>query len=256
MSVRSFVAVLMVFAMLPSVAAGQAGPSDGSIFRWSGGQWVQVDGFGVRISVGPDGSPWVVNSRNEIFRSSGGRNFQKLPGTATDIAVGGDGSAWIIGTDSNIYRWNGNAWDRIRGPASRSASIEPDAPWVVNAANEIYQWNGDRFVKQPGTARDVAAGSDVWIVGTDRQIYRFGTNDWSPMGGSGDRISAGGAGIAWVVNAGGEIYRFQSGSSQRVSGSAMDIAANANGDVWMVGNARGGDLRQRRRGRGRGGFEN
>ena len=67
MRVRSLVAaVFMVLAMLPSAVAAQERPSDGSIYRWNNGRWMQVDGYGTRISVGPDGAPWVINSRNEI----------------------------------------------------------------------------------------------------------------------------------------------------------------------------------------------
>ena len=82
-------------------APAQERSSDGSIYRWNNGRWLQVEGFGTRIGVGPDGSPWVVNSKNEIYRWTNGA-FQKLPGTARDIGVGGDGSVWIIGTDEVI----------------------------------------------------------------------------------------------------------------------------------------------------------
>src|SRR5688572_26602105 len=112
MRVRSLVlAAVVVLALLPSAAA-QDRPSDGSIYRLNNGRWMQVDGFGTRISVGPDGAPWVVNSKNEIYRWNRGA-FEKLPGLARDIAVGGDGSAWIIGTDNGVYKWNGNDWDRM-----------------------------------------------------------------------------------------------------------------------------------------------
>ena len=69
MSARSFVAALFAFAMLTSVAPAQEA-SDGGIFRWNDGRWVQVDGYGTRIAVAPGGEPWVVNSRNEIYRST------------------------------------------------------------------------------------------------------------------------------------------------------------------------------------------
>ena len=115
MRMRSLVAALFaVLAMLPSPAAAQDRPSDGAIYQWNAGRWLQVEGFGTRISVAPDGSPWVVNSRNEIYRWANGV-FNKLPGTARDIGVGGDGRVWIIGTDSGVYRLNGNDWTRMEG---------------------------------------------------------------------------------------------------------------------------------------------
>src|SRR5262245_54672877 len=114
MRTRVWVIVFMALAWLPPVAGGQEQSPDGNVHEWIGQGWMPVNGYGVRISVGPDGQPWVVNSRNEIYRSTSG-NFEKMPGEARDIAVGGDGSVWIIGTDSNVYKWNQRDWDRMQG---------------------------------------------------------------------------------------------------------------------------------------------
>ena len=247
MRVRSFVAlVVVVLAMLPLRTAAQEGPSDGGIYRWNNGRWVQVDGYGQRISVGPDGSPWIVNSRNEIYRWMNG-GFDKLPGAATDIAVGGDGRAWIIGTDRGVYRWNNDNWDRVEGAGVAISVDRSGNPWVVNASNEIFQWTGDRFVIRSGRARDIGAGDEIWIIGTDNQLYRRGPNEWTPLGGTGgERVSAGANGTAWAVNRAGEIYQWSNGDFRRMPGSAIDVGTNGNGQVWIVGTAQGGDRRIRR----------
>jgi hypothetical protein len=75
----------------------------------------------------------------------------------------------------------------------------------------------------------------VWIIGTDRQLYRLQSGKWSPMGGMGVRVSAGAEGTVWVVNQAGDIYRWQNGSFQKLPGSATDVGANAQGDAWVVG---------------------
>lgn len=247
MRVRTLVAAVVVaLAMLPSPAASQEGSSDGAIYRWNNGRWLQVEGFGNRISVGPDGTPWVVNSRNEIYRWMNGR-FDKLPGTALDIGVGGDGRAWIIGTDRGVYRWNDRAWERVEGEGVAISVDASGMPWVVNASNEIFQWNGDRFVIRSGRALDIGAGDEVWIVGTDNQLYRRGPNEWMPEGGSGGRrVTAGANGTAWAVHQSGEIYQWLNGEFRRMPGSAVDIGANAQGQVWIVGTAGGGNQRLRR----------
>jgi hypothetical protein len=248
MRVRSLVAavVLVALAMLTLRAAAQEGPGDGGIYRWNNGRWMQVEGFGTRISVGPDGTPWVVNSRNEIYRWMNGR-FDKMPGLARDIGVGGDGRAWIIGTDGGVYRWNGNDWDRVEGEGVAISVDRSGAAWVVNNSNEIFQWNGDRFINRSGRARDIGAGNDVWLIGTDGQLYRRGPNEWTPLGGSGGlRVSAGANGTAWAINQSGEIYEWANGDFRRMPGTAVDIGTNAEGLVWMVGNAGGGNQRFRR----------
>jgi hypothetical protein len=65
-------------------------PAGWQVYHWENGAWKAVPGNGIRIDVGPDGRPWVVNFRNEIYRWDGGR-FIKLPGSARDIGVGADG---------------------------------------------------------------------------------------------------------------------------------------------------------------------
>ena len=233
MRTRSYVAVWIAFTLLPWLVAAQR-TQDAGIFRWDGQRWVQHEGSGTRISVGPDGSPWVVNSRNEIYRSENGA-FRRLPGAAKDIGVGADGRAWIIGTDDRVYQWNGSRWIAVPGSGTAISVDRFGAPWVVNAAGEIYQWEGGRFVLRPGGARDIGAGRDVWVVGTDGGIYRLAGSAWSPMGGSGARISAGAPGTAWVVNQAGEIYRWQSGTFERLPGSAIDVGVNVRGDAWVIG---------------------
>jgi Tectonin domain/Beta/Gamma crystallin len=232
MTTRSYVATWIAIALLPTLAAAQTG--DAGIFRWDGRQWVQHEGSGTRIGVGPDGSPWVVNSRNEIFRWENG-SFRRLPGAAKDIGVGAEGSAWIVGTDDRVYKWNGSTWIGVSGGGMAISVDRFGSPWVVNAAGEIYHWEGSRFVRRPGGARDIGAASDVWLVGTDNAIYRLAGTEWSPVGGSGARISAGAPGTAWVVNQGGEIYRWQNGMFERLPGSATDVGVNARGDAWVIG---------------------
>ena len=90
-----------------------------------------VDGGGVRIAVGPDGTPWVVNSRGQIFHRQGTSWGALLPGLGKDIGVGADGSVWLIGTnpvgaasDFGVYKWNATNWDGLAnsgGVASQSA---------------------------------------------------------------------------------------------------------------------------------------
>ena len=66
MGARVCVVVFLVLGMLQPVVLGQRQQRVGDLYRWEGEQWVRVEGYGVRLGVGPDGAPWVVNSRNEI----------------------------------------------------------------------------------------------------------------------------------------------------------------------------------------------
>ncbi len=41
---------------------------DSGIYRWTGETWQQIDGSGTRISVAPDGLPWVLHQSGAIFQ--------------------------------------------------------------------------------------------------------------------------------------------------------------------------------------------
>jgi hypothetical protein len=72
-------------------------------------EWQAVPGGGLRIAVGPDGNPWVVNAAHEIYHSNGS-SWSRLPGTATSIAIDAGGVAFVAGVDGNVYRWAGTNW--------------------------------------------------------------------------------------------------------------------------------------------------
>ena len=243
---RARLVLLLFVALTPSIAAPQGSQADGTLYRWTGGQWVQEDGFGTRLAVAPDGTPWVVNGRNEIYRRVNGA-FQKMPGGAADIAVGGDGSVWVIGTDTRVYQWAGDEWRPTNGGGIAISADQAGAAWVAAASGAIYRWAGRDFVKQEGGALDIAATGGVGVIGTDHLVCQLGSTGWDLRGGNGVRIAAGDAGSAWVVNDSGEIYQWSQGSFRRIPGTALDIAANANGDGWMVGAGQGQRGRQRRR---------
>ncbi|MEW6494476.1 MAG: tectonin domain-containing protein [Cyanobacteriota bacterium] len=118
-------------------------PGGYGIHNWNGADWIKPDGGAVRISVQPDGTPWVVNNAGEIFRRVN-NSWERIPGCAKDIGIGANGSTWVIGCDSTpggygIHNWNGADWIKPDGGAVR-ISVQPDGvPWIVNDAGEIFR---------------------------------------------------------------------------------------------------------------------
>lgn len=209
-----------------------------NIAKWNGSSWTNSEGSAVRISVAPNGIPWVVDNLGSIYYrttnspTSGG--WMPRPGCAQDIAVGPDSSVWIIGcstpgTNGGIFRWNGTGWDQAEGGAVRIAVAVGGIPWVVDQWHYIYRrtsnspfsggWNWI-----PGQARDVGAGvnGDVWVTGTEAGsgggfIYVWdeqsasGTDaparaEWVRLPGSATDIAVGPKG-PWVVDSSLTIYR-------------------------------------------------
>jgi len=188
------------------------------IYRWDGGNWIGVDGGAVRIAVGPDGTPWVVNDAGQIYHRSGS-SWQLLPGAAKDVAVGADGTVWVVGTNAvpggyGIYKWTGSNWAAVDGGGVRIAVDPHGRPWVLNDTGAIFK----RVDAQPGTpehweriptglATDIAISPHgfVWLIGTDNVdgghgIYYWGGADWYSVEGGGLAIAADPSDNPWVVN--------------------------------------------------------
>ncbi len=120
------------------------------VFRWNNSinGWDQALGNGRRISVDPNGNPWIAAEDGTINKwvptkgLSGG--FETVNGRAKDIGVGADGSVWIIGFKEadkgfNVYKLVGDSWEQVVGAG---VLIDVDAngnPWIANSDMSIYR---------------------------------------------------------------------------------------------------------------------
>jgi hypothetical protein len=51
------------------IGTNPVGPANNfGIHKWTGSDWVGIDGAGVQISVDDSGLPWIVNSKGKILR--------------------------------------------------------------------------------------------------------------------------------------------------------------------------------------------
>ena len=205
---------------------------DYSPFRYDGAGWDIAPGAGIRIAVGPDGMPWMIDSAGSIFHWENG-GWQIKPGGGQDIGVGADGSVWIIGDtralpggpakDYNPFRWNGAGWDIAPGAGIRIA-VGPDGmPWMIDSAGSIFHWENGGWQIKPGGGQDIGVGADgsVWIIGgqavtsthnipcfipQDYNPFRWNGVGWDIGVGAGVDISVGPDGTPWMIDSAGSIF--------------------------------------------------
>lgn len=208
---------------MPGRAKDIGAGADGSVwiigenqspYKWNdaGYAWEQASGQAARIAVLPDGTPVIVNQKQEIFRLRG-QNWQQLPGRAKDIGAGADGSIWIIGTNDSPYQWNENgyAWVEAGGSGIRISVLPDGVPVILNAKEEVFRLRGQNWQQLPGRARDIAAGADgsIWIIGENGSPYFWNESGyaWEQKQGTGVQLAIAGPGIPWLVNVKEEIFR-------------------------------------------------
>jgi hypothetical protein len=114
------------------------------VYQRTADGWRYANGGGVRIAVGPDGLPWIVNDTGAIWHLTPG-GWVNVPGGGHDISVGADGSVWIIGLNAapsgfELYRYNGTGWDGLAGLGGVAISVGPDGmPWIVDNNGDILE---------------------------------------------------------------------------------------------------------------------
>jgi len=190
------------------------------IYYWNGTTWEMVDGALTRIAVGPDGLPWGINSAGQIWRREGasvpGTGWELMPGLATEISVGADGTAWVVNSAGSIYYWDGTTWAITDGALTRIAAGPNGLPWGINGAGQIWRRTGTSI---PGAG-------------------------WELMPGQATEIAVGGDIAPWVVNADGQVYYWDGATWEVVDGALTRIAVGPNGLPWGI-NAAGQIWRRR-----------
>jgi MoaA/NifB/PqqE/SkfB family radical SAM enzyme len=73
-----------------------AAGGDAPIMRLTDSGWVAIDGAAARITVDPDGMPWVINKEHACFRRNRDGCWVDLPYPALDVDVGSQGKIWSI----------------------------------------------------------------------------------------------------------------------------------------------------------------
>lgn len=157
------------------------GAADFTIAAGNGiGGWNDADGGAVRIAVGFDGRPWVVNSVGNIYRrttdSPTSGEWELMSGLARDIGVG-----------------HSNMWD---------SPTEVNYPWVVGtntvSSSGLPVSNGfGTFVlnQQPDGGDGFSPFRDSWIEPISSALT------------GAVAISVGPAAKPWIVGADGRIFR-------------------------------------------------
>jgi peptidoglycan hydrolase-like protein with peptidoglycan-binding domain len=155
------------------------------IYKFLNGGWTKTtDGAAVRVAVAPDGTPWVINNANQIYRRNStsptsGSWIQQI-GLAREIAIGADGSVWVIGMDAanggyGVWKFVGTGWVKTNdaGAGVRIAVGPTGNPWIVNNVGQVFRrstnatGSGSWILKggsEAAMAIAVNRSEDAWIV--------------------------------------------------------------------------------------------
>jgi hypothetical protein len=184
-----------------------------------------------KVAVTPDGHPWILDVRGEIFAWRQG-SWHKVPGRAENLSIGPDGGVWAIsGFDRRVYHYHPgeNNWRAVpiryavtiaaglRGTvyAMMYGVLGPTGP--VNNGIQVYQTENDMVRNVPGSATSIAVGGDgsVWAVSQyppwQGLVFRLTDNQaaWMYAGWGADDIAVEPNGLPYMIAASGRIYQLR-----------------------------------------------
>tara|TARA_R110001592_G_scaffold64194_4_gene197442 strand:+ start:16370 stop:18901 length:2532 start_codon:yes stop_codon:yes gene_type:complete len=124
------------------ILGGNGKAADQGVYRMNGAKWQKIAGAGARIAIA-DTSPWIVNSKGEVWHMTGGKWAQdKSAPKAADIGASKAG-VWLLGGTKGqggyeIYKLDGTKWTKVTG-AAMNIAVGPDGlPLVANDSGAIF----------------------------------------------------------------------------------------------------------------------
>jgi hypothetical protein len=133
---------------------------DGSLAKWnpSRNAFEPFPGSATRLAVGPEGDPWAIAGDGSVRRFDGA-NWVDVEGRVRDIAVGAGGTLYAATEEGILQVWNEatRAWTDVRGVADVAViAVGPgDRPWVATRAGAIFA--SDLFLPEPEVRRPPTA---------------------------------------------------------------------------------------------------
>lgn len=95
-----------------------------------------------QIAAKNDGSFWIIDNVNRLFKCSGSAQCERQASNAADISIGPAGSVFIIDTNNNLRRFNSvkGEFDLIRQGNTVSVAVGPkDRPWIIDGQGRVLQ---------------------------------------------------------------------------------------------------------------------
>lgn len=232
----------------------------GNIIKQAESHWQSVTGSALDISAGPQASILIIGDDGIPYIGSNTETvWTALPDLkqAIGISIGENGSPWVVNNQGALitaatlinqqeaeYGQNGPeiATDLIEAENNKDDITR--AGFIAITGN-IASTTKERFLfKQiPNSAgKDIEIGPDgsVFILGPDGEVQRWqnNRNRFVTFPGVLKRISVDPYGMPWGINAVGEVYRHTDGNWKLIRNIiATDISIGLYGQVYVTNNA-------------------
>lgn len=211
-----------------SLAIGKDGnvmaiDTDSNLGQWrnSSQRFKSFPGQMVRIAVAPDGKPWGVTAKGEVWRHDGSKwLLVRSIFTARDVAVACNGTVMAAASDESLYKYNAgtDAFEKVMPPRlddpppkGKKLALDPAGrPWTIHD-EWVYRCDVQPCERQALRAREIAIGPEGTLLAVDLdgnlQSFNARDNRWERTGLVGTvAVAVGPGGKPWIVRNGTEVW--------------------------------------------------
>jgi hypothetical protein len=198
--------------------------NDGGLARWNNGRndFVSFPGVFARIAVSPDGKPWGITTKGELYRNDGTLWHVVRNIMAQDIAIAFNGTVMVADTQNAIQKYDpaSRMFVRVTGdgdgppPSGVRLALTPQgAPWTLDADGYVSRCDHSPCERVSARARDIGIGPEgsVVILGSDRVLRRWNESagEFQRMDSIADPVDAvavGPRGKPWLISSSSQVW--------------------------------------------------
>ncbi len=217
-----------------------------AIARYNGTTKQNLPGSAISLTISAKGSVYMIGDDVRTISEWTGTNWKKVMefGEAAQMAADPQNKFWVLSTNFAIST-NGNSNITVsqssnnpnQNPSS-TPNTNINTPVAPNPSTNQATANSPTFQTIEGLATAISINSQgaVWVVGTDKNLYRRTGNTWQQVVvPNAKRIAVSGDGEVAVLLENSTMQIYLGDKSQNIPGQALDIAVGANGDFYHIG---------------------
>lgn len=197
--------------------------TDSNLGQWRNSQqrFKLFPGQMARLALAPDGKPWGVTAKGEVWRHDGGQwRLVRTLFVARDIATACNGTVMAAASDESLYKYNTaiDAFERLMpprpddpAPKGKKLALDPAGrPWTIRD-DWVYRCDVQPCERQALRAREIAIGPEGTLLAVDMdgnlQSFNARDNRWDRSGVANvAAVAVGPGGKPWVVRNGTEVW--------------------------------------------------
>lgn len=169
---------------------------DGRVFHFNGSSWTPetvTAGTSIRVLWGSGADVWAFGAGSAYHRVGGTWEVHLFAGSPVISASGtGSNDIWAIERTMPplLHHWNGVSWAPVALPTTVQLNavlaVAPDNVFVAAANGRILRWNGvawsETLLPAVSEIRRLGASAfDDVVAASDRELFHFNGNEWSPI---------------------------------------------------------------------------